>query len=221
MQTVRIARAVIDRPCYLIFALILTSGCAFGGQGSGTQGGTGYGGQATITFRCLILCTEIQNAGLARNVLLSKEEVDDVVNKALASRSKFQGARMLWVDDNPENNDNERNFFSQTGILIDLARSTNDGLARLDRRNYNVVITDMTRGWNSIAGEELLNKIKQRYDSLPVIFYTGKNYPQPKEALGLTTRPDELAELVFKALERYSLPAALTTRDGNKDSNVH
>jgi CheY-like chemotaxis protein len=207
------ARSTTDRRCKVIrvIVLILLSGCVSGGQGSGTQGGTGFGGPATININCLILCTEIRNAGLARNVSLSKEEIDDIVNKAMASRSKFQGARLLWVDDNPEGNDNERNFFSQSGLLIDLARSTSDGLARLDRRSYDVVITDMTRGWNRSAGEDLLNAIQPKYNSLPVIFYTGRNYPKPKGAFGLTTLPDELAKLVFKALESYALPPALTT----------
>ena len=37
---------------------------------------------------------------------------------------------------------------------------------------------------------------------VPVIFYTDRQRPMPQEALALTTRPDELMEWVFQALER-------------------
>ncbi|MBK9948279.1 MAG: response regulator [Nitrospira sp.] len=196
-----------------LFPLTLSYGCAFGGQGVGTNSGTGRGGEATtivqvnIKFPCLVLCTEIYNAGQVKQVPISIDQSNEIARLAYSRRPEVQESRILWVDDNPENNNGERNFLSQLGILVDLARSTSDGLVSIDTKAYDIVITDMVRGWDRNAGKSLFEGIKAKHKSLPTIFYTNKNYDMPDGAFGLTTRPDELVKLVLDALRNHRSPS--------------
>jgi CheY-like chemotaxis protein len=116
--------------------------------------------------------------------------------------------QVLWVDDNPDNNDAERQYLTQLGIRVDLATSTSKALDRMQRQRYDLVLSDIQRGWNPWAGLQLLKKIRSEYPGIPVIFYT-MNYEAskglPDGALGVTTRPDELFNLIGKVLKHSAV----------------
>lgn len=200
-----------------LFPLTLSYGCAFGGHGTGTNSGTGRGGEATTTIQvsikipCLVLCTEIYNAGQVKQVPISIDQSNEIARLAYSRRSEVQESRILWVDDNPENNNGERNFFGQLGILVDLERTTSDGLVSIETTAYDIVITDMVRGWDWNAGKNLLEGIKAKHKMVPTIFYTNKNYDMPAGAFGLTTRPDELVKLVLEALRNHRSPSEISS----------
>jgi PleD family two-component response regulator len=52
---------------------------------------------------------------------------------------------VLWADDYPENNALIVEQLQRNGVRVDLATSTRDGLAMLDRRRYGAVLSDMGR----------------------------------------------------------------------------
>lgn len=134
-----------------------------------------------------------------------KERVEQRAKKCLA---QLQGGQILWVDDHPENNVNERRMFRQLKMDVDSVHSTEEALEMLTRSNYDIVLSDIPRGQDTLAGLDFL----QRYvDSLkdqaplPVIFYIGdidQSKGVPGYAFGLTQRPDELLHLVIDAMER-------------------
>jgi len=139
-----------------------------------------------------------------------KVEVPDkdrerAVGRAIGHLHILRGSHVLWVDDNPQNNRNERKMFRQLGVLIDIATTTREALGKLDLDEYDLVISDMARCNTATAGLEFLNGFRQKDGVTPVIFYIGVLDSQkgvPAGAMGITNRPDELLHLTLDALER-------------------
>jgi hypothetical protein len=71
-------------------------------------------------------------------------------------------ARVLWVDDNPSNNEYERSLLRADGIVFDNVVSTAEAIAQLRTSTYDLVITDLGRNWSSDrsqdAGRALLRR---------------------------------------------------------------
>ncbi len=128
-----------------------------------------------------------------------------VLNRAKQHLAIFRQAQILWVDDHPENNRNERRMFRQLGAEIDIAKSTDEALEMLSHGGYDLVVSDMARGDQATAGLELLKQLRQDKKTTPLIFYIGVVDPGkgvPAQAFGITNRPDELLHLTLDALER-------------------
>ncbi|MQA27639.1 MAG: response regulator, partial [Micromonosporaceae bacterium] len=53
--------------------------------------------------------------------------------------------RILWVDDNSDGNSALTHLFRRLGMTVDTARSTDEAMARLNERSYDLIITDMRR----------------------------------------------------------------------------
>lgn len=122
-------------------------------------------------------------------------------------RPLLKGARLLWVDDNPSSNIYERLALNSFGISTDLAISTEEALYFAERAKYDVILSDMRRGSNPMAGTELLRSLKGRHIASPIVFYVGRlnQEPGPVGAFAITDRPDELLHYVFDVLERRSI----------------
>ncbi|MET0324165.1 MAG: response regulator [Ilumatobacteraceae bacterium] len=122
----------------------------------------------------------------------SAAEIQQAASKAARSAIAATApvGRILWVDDKPRNNINERSVLEQMGMRIDLATSTSEALAALQRNRYDLVISDLGRveGGTFVAdaGGQLLDAMKARGDSSPVIIYTNSEGMQ--RASDLQTR---------------------------------
>lgn len=82
--------------------------------------------------------------------------------------------RVLWVDDHPENNLEERRFLEAQRIAVYTVTSTEDALKLLEmyRGRYGAVISDMGRGEESLAGLKLVEAMRERGDETPFYMYT-------------------------------------------------
>jgi CheY-like chemotaxis protein len=87
-------------------------------------------------------------------------------------------ATILWVDDNHDNNRNERFELQKLGIKVLQASSTEEALAVLLSQPIDAMISDMSRHGRPRAGLELLQEIKARGRSIPVVFYVGVKRPE-------------------------------------------
>ena len=115
------------------------------------------------------------------------------------------GARILWVDDRPENNLFERATFKSMGIGISLATSTEGAVATLQAEPADLLISDMERYGNRAAGLQLLERLQGLPERPATIFYVGsldRGRGTPPGAFGITNRPDELIHYVLDVLER-------------------
>ena len=88
-----------------------------------------------------------------------------------------RAARVLWVDDNPANNEVERKLLRPRGIVFDNVVSTEEALEQIVNENYDLVITDLGRRKSSDrsvdAGATFLEHPVLANGGPPVIVYAG------------------------------------------------
>ena len=65
-------------------------------------------------------------------VVVPPEEKQFVINRVLQHKDILSGAQILWVDDHPENNLNERKMFKQLYVEVDTAKSTDEAIEVLN-----------------------------------------------------------------------------------------
>jgi hypothetical protein len=128
-----------------------------------------------------------------------------VMRRAQRIADVLQGARILWVDDQPEKNRYELRSLESLGISVDLARSTEEALNMLARGDYDGMISDMARGAVQDEGIRFLKEAMSRRLFVWTVFYVGVTDPSsgvPPGAFGITNRPDFLLHYVMDILER-------------------
>jgi hypothetical protein len=144
-------------------------------------------------------------ASPAWEISVPREDRQRALRRARKHFRVLRDAQLLWVDDHPENNVHECNMFRQLGVTVAIARSTEEGLAMLQRRHFDLVVSDMARDEDNAAGIVLLERLRASDAATPVVFYPGVYDPArpcPAGAFGITNRTDELLHLTLDALER-------------------
>jgi CheY-like chemotaxis protein len=139
-----------------------------------------------------------------------------------SSKSMTRGAlipvqkRILWVDDQPDNNRQEIAELGKFQIEVVTATSTEKALALIDSdaQSFDLVISDWQRLEVHLdtvsAGIHLLRQLHKRRPELPLIFYHNMGEDQQRiarreqalreGAFGEAVRPNELLKLVTSAL---------------------
>lgn len=120
--------------------------------------------------------------------------------------------RILWVDDNPENNALIISGLGAEKYNFTISESTDDALRKLSTSDYDVVVSDMGRqeggAYNASAGLDLLRKLAQ-FPKRPkvAIFASGQaiqRFGAEARDLGadlVTNSPTEIANYI-----RYARP---------------
>lgn len=91
-----------------------------------------------------------------------------------ASRGQINVKRkVLWVDDYPTNNERLIKAYHGRGVAFDLVLDNDEAIGRLQRENYDLVITDMGRGSAKEAGLWLLRQLRRFPSPPPVIVFSG------------------------------------------------
>jgi len=128
-----------------------------------------------------------------------------ILRRAKRLAPVLRRVQVLWVDDHPEGNVEERHMLRELGAFVDLATSNNEGLQRFLETTYDIVISDIGRDQEEEEEEglELPERLREADPRPPpLIFYVGDLKPEiPVGAVGITDRPDMLLELLFDALE--------------------
>ncbi len=132
------------------------------------------------------------------------QEIQDTAKKA--SELDLGSRTVLWVDDNPPNNQYERQALSALGIRFVLAKSTDEAVPLLSSQKFDLVITDFKRNDDRQGGYTLLAEVKKTSSTIPVIIYSGSATPKlDKEArlrgaFAETNQPQRLFSLSIEAL---------------------
>ena len=126
---------------------------------------------------------------------------------------------ILWVDDNPNNNELEYRALAAMGLRITQVRSTEDALIHVERKPYALIISDMERDQKPLEGYALLQKLRSVNCQTPFVVYTSTSTAKDKQNVlaeggqGHTNDPRELLQLVMCELvhgtSRPSRAAAL------------
>jgi CheY-like chemotaxis protein len=135
---------------------------------------------------------------------------DRQIKETVARAAEISDARgapqILWVDDEPEHNVNERSVMATLGMQVTTCLSSEEALELLGRASFDVLISDMGRPGDSQAGYTLLEEMRVADITTPFIIYSSSNKPEHKElarqrgALGSTNSPTELLDLVVEAV---------------------
>lgn len=80
--------------------------------------------------------------------------------------------RVLWVDDNPDNNAAERQYLERRKIAVYQVKTSDEALALLAMYKYNVVVSDMNRHGKPLDGLTLVREMRRRNDGTPFYLYT-------------------------------------------------
>lgn len=133
--------------------------------------------------------------------------VSDIV-ESVSQRSVREARKttVLWVDDHPMNNLNERRALEALGITIVLSTSTGDALDQVQKQVFQLIISDLGRPPDSNAGLTLLDKLRAIGNKTPYIIYAGArglttiDEAKQKGAFGVTNRPDDLFKMVVSVI---------------------
>jgi CheY-like chemotaxis protein len=114
------------------------------------------------------------------------------------------GKAVLWADDNPANNELAVRAFTKLGLDIVQAASTEAAIEALQRRNFDLVISDMGRGEDLRAGYDLLGRIRASGNKVPFFVFAGSDKPEyRKEAAerGAQLSTNDMLELVDRVVK--------------------
>ncbi|WP_192843380.1 response regulator [Aureimonas sp. N4] len=130
--------------------------------------------------------------------------VQSLVTGAVAAKAR--NSAILWVDDNPHNNELERTAIEALGFTVQAAISTDEAVQALRQTHFVLVISDMQRPESDHAGFQLLEKIRSSGNRVPVVFYRASDSvdlrveARKAGAFGSTNSPVELFRLVISAI---------------------
>jgi len=126
-------------------------------------------------------------------------------------REKLTPRKVLWVDDNPDNNIWERQALESYGVEFVLAQSTAEAVQKWQEKEegpFTAIISDMGRVGDAQAGYTLLSIVKEAPIQVPYFIYTAANHQESlfshdakvRGAQGLTSDPDALVAMVVAAI---------------------
>lgn len=144
---------------------------------------------------------------IAEQTRLVSHIVDSVSPRSVREAEK---ATILWVDDVPGNNVYERRALEAVGFKFVLASSTDEALDLINKQPFRLIISDLGRPSDRMAGITLLEKLRASGNTTPYIIYgsaralTIREEAQRKGAFDVTNRPDELFQLVVAAAGQSS-----------------
>ncbi|WP_076416591.1 response regulator [Shewanella sp. UCD-KL12] len=80
--------------------------------------------------------------------------------------------RVLWIDDHPENNRKEREFLRSQNIGVYSTTSSKEAVRLIGLYRYDLIISDMGREEDAIAGLKLLESLRAKGIFIPYYIYT-------------------------------------------------
>jgi diguanylate cyclase len=111
------------------------------------------------------------------------EMLQSVPGASTSTRAaRLRGVRVLLVEDDPDTADVIQTMLASAGAAVLCAHSAAAALAELDRRGFDVVITDYALG-RGLTGYELLEQIRRQPvdGNVPVIGYSAHAGMVPSE----------------------------------------
>ena len=121
---------------------------------------------------------------------------------------RMVGKSVLWVDDNPKNNMLAMRALTKLRLDVVQATSTEQALAMMQRRHFDLIISDMGRGDNMRAGYELLEAIRTKGDPVPFFIFAGSDtneFRQEAAARGAQLSTNDMIELVDSVIDHLGV----------------
>jgi len=146
---------------------------------------------------------------------LTRLAIDTITAARNIARRDLRNARVLWVDDHPENNELEikdiRDRLHRIGVEFELSKEVPEALERLRSRPFNLVITNYGNGRCGRDGRAIAECVVEAVKALssrpPVIVYSSQVEPamadrmKCKGVMAETEGPDVLFAWIVRALD--------------------
>jgi CheY-like chemotaxis protein len=137
-----------------------------------------------------------------------------VQTKSVPASRALSGARIVWIDDHPENNKQIAEWLSEGGAQLYFAADGEEAAELLAATSPELLISDITRGERGEAGFDDLGHFREEklYEG-PAIFYAtrisaGRRARAADLGALITSGEDSLKELVLTTFERRQAPVA-------------
>ncbi|MBV1936652.1 response regulator [Streptomyces sp. BV286] len=133
-----------------------------------------------------------------------------VLGRLEHAAATLRGGRILWIDDHPEHNGALISLFRSMEMVVDTARSTDEGLVALRHGSYDVILSDIDRDGDPRAGISMLRELEGRNVDRPVVMYSQKFNPElgvDRRIFAATNNPAEIVHYVIDLMERVRFGA--------------
>lgn len=145
----------------------------------------------------------IESAAAAHQQQIPLTDLGRASRRLSSQQALLKGARLLWIDDRPDNNLNEIKLFEEAGARVDTQLTSAAAEAAIMQVTFDLIISDIDREGTAKEGLRFADHLAEVRNSPPLVFYVAHALrPAPVSAFGITDRPDELVHLVLDALGR-------------------
>ncbi|MDT3309487.1 response regulator [Shewanella vaxholmensis] len=138
-------------------------------------------------------------ASVAITLAVASHQQTQRANPLVLAEPNNVKARILWVDDHPENNQTERQYLEERQIGVYTTQTTQDALTLLGLYRYDAIITDMGREADPLAGLKMIRMIRELGIPTPIYLYT----IMPSEALRQKAREHGANDIAVEAEDLY------------------
>lgn len=175
-------------------------------------------GGGKVSLAAVAASAAAAGAAASKQDISAQQAVSNISNVFVGQTGDLKPlnqGKILWVDDNPDNNTLLINSFRQLGIQVTLALSTEQAEGLLGQSQFDVVISDMDRPPDHEAGKTLLQWMQARGLKTPVIIYAAQwaaaNAGKESEigALKITNDPSVVYHLALRAIQGQSSPSII------------
>jgi CheY-like chemotaxis protein len=129
-----------------------------------------------------------------------------VVRRSERIADLASGARILLVNDAPEEMRAATDIMRRLGMKVIVAADSETAIKHLENSHFDAVVSDMRRDGVADEGIRFLLRCRKGGIDRPTIFTVGDYRPEkgaPAYAFGITNRLDEMLHYVFDVIERY------------------
>lgn len=141
----------------------------------------------------------------APNQKVDLDQIRLTVRRAFAPEvaDHLIGKSVLWVDDNPGNNELAVRALTKLRLNVEQVTSTEAALESMQHRYFDLVISDMGRGTNMRAGYDLLKAIRVSGNNVPFLIFAGSDtaeFRREAAAQGAQLSTNDMLELIQQVI---------------------
>ncbi len=139
------------------------------------------------------------------NLTIAKTEQDILFQRMSRIKNRQINFKILWIDDEPHFQINERTQLEEIGVEFDIAVNEDEARGLIRNIEYQLIISDIARPGREKNGLDFLKELVESRHRIPYIFYISdldKSRGTPPYAFGITNSLYELFHLVMDLIER-------------------
>ena len=151
--------------------------------------------------------SELEGSLVNSNKDNGMDQIKPSLSEAITTPSR-QRYSLLWVDDYPSNNAFLIEQFRKDGIDVDISISTSEAVEKIDRIDFDLIISDLGRLENgsnkSMAGLDLIRSVRKLGNNVPILIFAGDRALADKDKLMsagaqvVTNSPVEVQKFVYQ-----------------------